>query len=294
MWTVDWRTIGFFSDPEDMYMKQRWLLCAAPVFWFLCWSTCATAEDIHPALSDRHTFYAGAFFQKSEGQIASSLKGVGSGGIDTDDLGVDDRYTSWMLGYSWRFAERWTLALRAHVFDTDGDATVSREFEYEGEKFEAGASLESDISVKTYLVDVMYSVYKSDRADLQFGGGLHAFDFDVEMTGSVFINEESRTRTAVNDDLLAPLPNLRLNGVYALNSRWIVRGDLGWLSANVDDWEGSYSYIRLGTDYRFGNRFGVGLGYQYFDIDVSRERSRTKSTFDLTYQGPMLYLNYGF
>jgi predicted porin len=275
-------------------MQQRWLLWAAPVFFSLAWSTGASAEDIHPGLSDPHTFYAGAFFQESDGEIASALKGVGSAGIDTDDLGVDDRYTSWMLGYNWRFAERWTLTFRAHVFDTDGDTTVRREFEYEGERFEAGATLESDFSVGTYLVDVMYSVYKSDRAELQLGGGLHAFDFDVEMKGTVFVDDNSRSRTVVGDDLLAPLPNLRLNGAYALSPRWMLRGDLGWLSANVDDWDGSYSYIRLSTDYRFAKRFGVGLGYQYFDIDVSHERTRTKSTFDLTYQGPMLYLSYSF
>ena len=275
-------------------MKQRWLLWSVPIFCSLGCSASAYADDLHPALSDRHTVFAGAFFQESDGEIASSLKGGGSAGISTDDLGVDNRYTSWMLGYNWRFAERWTLAFRAHAFDTDGDATVRREFEYEGEIFDAGATLESDFSVNTYLVDVMYSVYKNERADLQIGGGLHAFDFDVEMTGKVFVEDSSRSRTVVGDELLAPLPNLRLNGAYALGSRWMLRGDLGWLSANVDNWDGSYSYIRLSTDYRFGNRFGVGLGYQYFDIDVSHERSRTKSTFDLTYQGPLLYLTYAF
>lgn len=275
-------------------MKQLCLPWSVAVFFSLGWSTSASAEDLYPALNDTHSFYVGAFSQKSDGEIASSLKGVGSAGIDTDDLGVDDGYTSWMLGYRWRFSERWTLSLRSHIFDTDGDATVRRDFEYDGERFEAGARLDTQISLDTYLVDIMYSVYKTDRADLQLGGGLHAFDFDVEMTGTVFINDESRTRTAVNDDLLAPLPNLRLNGAYALSPKWTVQGDVGWLSANVDDWDGSYSYIRLSTDYRFGTGIGVGLGYQYFDIDVSHERTRTKSTFDLTYQGPMLYLNYGF
>ena len=275
-------------------MKPHWLLGAGPFFVALVWPSSSSAQDIHPAFSDRHTFYAGAFFQESDGALASSLKGGGSAGIDTDDLGVDDRYTSWMLGYNWRFAERWTLTLRSHVFDTDGDATVRREFEYDGEKFDAGAKLETDIKVSTYLVDLMYSVYQSDRFDLRLGGGLHAFDFDVEMTGTVFVDDASRSRTVVGDDLLAPLPNLRFDGAYALSPRWMVRADLGWLSANVDSGDGSFSYIRLGTDYRFAKRFDVGLGYQYFDVDVSHERSRTESTFDLTYKGPMLYLSYGF
>jgi hypothetical protein len=150
-------------------MKQRWLLWAAPAVFSLGWSAGSAAEGIHPAFSDRHDFYVGAFFQESDGEIASSSQGGASAGIDTDDLGVDDRYTSWMLGYSWRFADRWRLSFRAHIFDTDGDTTVSQDFEYDGETFEAGATLETDISVDTYLVDVMYSVYKSDRAELQLG-----------------------------------------------------------------------------------------------------------------------------
>lgn len=161
-------------------------------------------------------------------------------------------------------------------------------------EFEAGVSLESDFQVDTYIVDVMYSAYRSDRAELQVGGGIHALDFDVEFKGTVFVGDENRSRTVSGDDLLAPMPNLRLHGIYAINPRWAFYGTLGWLSANVDNWDGDYAYVHLRTDYRFSSGFGLVLGYQNVAVDVSHESDQIESVFDFNHHGPTLYLEYGF
>ena len=248
----------------------------------------AHAQEIHPELSDTHSFILGAHFQSSGTEVGARSN------IDLSDLGVDDDDISWMLAYRWRFTDRWTLSAGASDFQVDGDVTVSDTFEFDGKEFEAGVSLESDFSVETYIVDLMYRVYKTDRAELLLGGGVHALNFDVEFKGTLFLEDESRSETVSGDDLLAPLPNLRMHGFYALTPNWAVNGTLGWMSANIDDWDGRYVYANLRTDYRFGSHFGIGLGYQYVDVDVSHERSRLDSSFDVNYHGPTLYLVYGF
>ena len=199
-----------------------------------------------------------------------------------------------MLGYRWRFADRWALFLNANTYDVDGEAEISESFEYEGNTFEAGLKLESAFTADSYIIDILYSVYKNDRAELMLGGGVHALDFDISFKGTAFIGDESRSETVSSDDLLAPMPNLRATGFYAFSPKWSAQGTVGWLSVNVDDWDGDYAFLNLRTDYRFAKRFGVGIGYQITDVDVTYSGKRFEHTYDIQYDGPTLYLEYGF
>jgi len=275
-------------------MKLTSLLAVFSAICCLGTSLTTSAQAVNPALTDTHTFYLGAFYQDSDGALASRVENSGRRGIDIDDLGLDTHYTSWLAGYRWRFGERWMMNFNAHIFNANGDSSVSRTFEYDGQEFEAGARLRSNLSVDTYLIDVMYSLYKSEKAEFQLGGGMHAFDFDTELTGTVSLEDESRSQTSSGEGLLAPLPNLRVNGLYAFTPKWVLRGSLGWLSVDIDNWNGEYTYLRLSSDYRISDHLGIGLGYRYYNINVSHRGSRAKSTFDLSYRGPALYLKYGF
>ncbi len=38
----------------------------------------------------------------------------------------------------------------------------------------------------------MYQVYDSERAEVLVGGGVHAIDFDVSMSGAAFIGDQER------------------------------------------------------------------------------------------------------
>jgi len=102
------------------------------------------------------------------------------------------------------------------------------------------------------------------------------------------------TGSRANDDLMAPLPNLRVQGFYALSSRWAVTGTLGWLSLNYEEYEGSFAYIHTRVTYRMTERFGVALGYQYLDMDFSVDRDRGEAGVDINFNGPSMHLSYSF
>jgi outer membrane receptor for ferric coprogen and ferric-rhodotorulic acid len=144
------------------------------------------------------------------------------------------------------------------------------------------------------LLDVFYSVYKSDTAELRIGGGLHAFDFEVELAADAFIGDASASRVAADEQLLAPLPNLRFDGLYALSPRWSVSGGMGWLSVTYDDYEGSYVFADIKTDYRITDGFSLGIGYRLVDTDIKAEGSRRDLSFNSEYHGPTAYLSYSF
>ncbi|GAB5449938.1 MAG: hypothetical protein Hals2KO_02660 [Halioglobus sp.] len=248
----------------------------------------------NPALEDPHTLVLGAFFQNSDSKISSTRTGSESRELDLEGLGADDQYVSFMAGYQWRFAERWALLVTGYTFNADGSSVIEDTFTFDGEEFEAGASLETEISVDTLLVDVLFSLYKSDNAEFRLGGGLHAFRFDVEFQASAFVGENSVSGSVADEQLLAPLPNLRADATLALSPRWSIYGGVGWLSAEVDDYDGSYVFANARTDFRVTDRFAVGIGYRLVDTDVTYTSSRREVVFNTTYDGPTAYLTYSF
>ena len=66
----------------------------------------------------------------------------------------------------------------AYQFEHDGARAISRDFNFEGREFQVGTFLNTEISINTYIVDLMYQVYDSERAEVLVGGGVHAFDMN--------------------------------------------------------------------------------------------------------------------
>ena len=202
---------------------------------------------------------------------------------------------SWALEGRWRFKPKWMLIALAYKFDEDGNRTAQRDFNFDGKQFSAGASLDTEIKINTYIVDVMYSVYQTRRAEILVGGGIHAIDLEASITGRAFVDDESKERSTGSSEVLAPLPNFRAQGFYALTDKWGLGLVMGWLSANYDDYEGSFAYIHPRIGYAFTDRWAITAGYQYVNIDLTYEESSTReSEFDMDFKGPTVFLNYRF
>ena len=269
---------------------------AVPAAAILLLSTGLTvqAEPLHPQLDSTHNIILGGFRQKADVSFYANPDELGRATLNLGDLGIDDTDTSYMLEYRYRLGEKWLFAVGTFQFGTSGTLEGKRDFNFGGEEFEAGASLDTTMDVDTYMVEAMYKVYASDRAEILVGGGLHMFDFSVSIKSTVFVDDRERAGSSASDDILAPLPNLRAQGFYALSPKWGVHVTLGWLSANYEDYDGSFAYLHARTMYRFTERFGVGVGYQYIDTDLSHDRDRGEIGFDIQFDGPAAYLSYSF
>ncbi len=104
------------------------------------------------------------------------------------------------------------------------------------------------------------------------------------------IVDRSRELVASDSELFAPLPNVRAQAYLSLTPNWAVAANIGWMSANVDEWDGSFRYLHLRTHLRFNDHLGVALGYQLTDVDVSRDTGRRASRYNMEFSGPSLML----
>lgn len=254
----------------------------------------AQAESLHPQLDTKHMFIFGAYQQTFDGNIYANQDNLPKTKLNVGGLGIDNTETSFMVEYRYRFGEKWMFNFGAYQFDTEGKIEAGRDFNFDGTDFFAGARLDTKVSVDTYIVEALYSVYKSDRAQVLVGGGLHMFDFSVSIKTKVVVGDEELTDSESSDDILAPLPNVRLQGFYALSPRWALAASIGWLSASYNDYSGSFTYLHARTTYRFTKRFGASIGYQFVDVELDHDKGNGEVGVDIQFEGPTVVLSYSF
>lgn len=249
-------------------------------------------EVDNPYFSRGHIFFAGGYFQDADANISATIKPLPEVGLDLGDLGVDESDTTWYAEYRWNFAEKWGLTAAAQAYSGRGGIALEKDISFGGEEFPAGISLDTELDINVYFLDLMYHIYHSDRARISIGGGIHAFDFEAKMTGKAFIDDVEAVNSQARSELLAPLPNVRIQGLYAINDRWALMANLGWLSAAYDEYDGKFTYLHLRTHYRLGERFGVAVGYQLTNVDVTRETKQKEINYDVEFSGPSLTFTY--
>ena len=259
-------------------------------------STLVAAQAINPVLDDKFTFKLGAIYNEIDGTLTINQQPLPETPVDIEDiLGIDTSQTSPWLGFRWRFGERWALNFHFDRFDQSGKAEVFEEFNLDGVIYPVGARIETDLRADAYVMDVSYSIWKSNNYVAGIGFGLHAFDIEVQAKGSLLLGDEYEEFSSTSDTLLAPVPNLRLYGTYAFNPKTSITFNAGWLSLSYEDFDGDFLYVGSHVEYRFTERWGAGVGAQYTDIDVKHDSGGGDfEELNVDFSGVQAYITYSF
>ena len=271
--------------------KSQTVLALATLF-----SVAASAGN---SIEDTHSFRLGVASQKADIQAVSTIDPFPPIEIDfTDDLGMDDKSESIYASYRWRFGEKWSLSAAFQRLDLDGSGAASKDFNYDGVDFTAGVAVSTEYKMDTYLIDVGYSLIRNDQWEVMLGFGLHAFDIETSIAAQVALDDGGEEIGAEGSraaaDFLAPLPNLRAGVTYLITPNWDINAGIGWLSLEIDNIDGNYTYGEISTEYRFTDRFGIGASYQVSQIDVTSDEPDGFDKVDIEFSGPSIYLTYGF
>ena len=268
-------------------------LCAVAALGSIALPLPLHAQGPYPGAA--HEFSIGATRQVTKSSTLSSSPSLPEVGISLKDFDIEDDDDSWYLQYNWRFAKRWMLGAFAYQYQDTGRTALTRDFNYDGVEFTAGALVDSTLKIDTYAVDVLYAIHQGERSELLVGGGVHALDLSVSFAGLLIAGDTSERFTASSESLLAPVPNQRLYGSYAFTDRLGADITAGWLSADVDEYDGSFAYLHTRLRYRVGERSALSLGYQFTSIDITqRPGPDRKRRFDADMHGPSLQYSVAF
>ncbi len=249
-----------------------------------------SSEDYHPFLTDKYQLQVGLFAPSMNFDIQASGRVPGDD-IDFDKvLGIDDSERTPEIAFRWNFGEKWMVSGQAWTTDSSGGAILTKDVEWEDLVFQAGSNVRA--GVENSVIRVFFGRRFSTGPQHEFGvgAGLHWMKVNAFIEGEAFINGEASgfQRGSVSSGV--PLPNIGAWYYYSPAPHWLLSARLDWLSANIGNYKGGLWNSAVGANFQISRHFGIGLQYQFFQLDVDVDKSDWKGKAKISQKGPFLAL----
>ena len=256
---------------------------------FILQGTAMASEGGWGPGQDSWKFAVGGFFPAIDTGIR--VNGVDLGDdIDIEDsLGYNDDDTIWRLDGYWRFFKRHRLSFGFHQFNRDAQVTLEEEFEIGDEIFDIGAAVRSELNMSFIPIDYKYSYFQNEKWELSAGLGVYWVDLEFSVGAYLRIDDEEIVDGFESTDFGGPLPYIVLGFEYYITPKWLAIVKAGYFDLEVGDIGGSLGNIGAQLEYQFTKTFGLGLGYDYFRIDVTIEDGDLSSDLLYQYHGIQAY-----
>lgn len=264
----------------------------------------------HPLLSDKFVFTGGLFIPTSTFNIGvngdvvlpeelNSPVNLPEGDIDFgNNFDIKEFQSTFAIGFQWRFAKKWKLFADYFGVSNRWDAKLDEEIEWEDVIYQVGADVNAGIDLGVLRSAVGRVLSQGAKHELGVSLGAHIMMLDVFVEGAARLasdNEEESVqfrRGSVN--ATAPLPNIGAWYYWAPTSRWALTADVDWLYIAFGDYQGGLWDLKGGVQFQVVDFFGVGASYRYYGINLEVDKTDWNGSVDLSYQGPMLMVNFNF
>lgn len=252
------------------------------------------AEDYkyHPQLSDNFIVSLGAF-QSDQGFIITADGAAESASRSIDfgqSLSVDQSATLFNTQVFWKFGKqrKWTLGAQYFSSNSTGERILAEDLHWQDLIFREGSSVEGGIKMAISRLFLGRSFYKDERSDFGAGIGLHIFSITASIKGNVILGDGTERFEDNRVAATAPLPNLGIWYKFSPAKNWLIHTRADWISANIDEYDGTFWNAIIGVNYQAFRNVGFDLSYQYFTLDLGVDKPSWRGSADLSYTGPML------
>lgn len=272
-------------------MLKRNFLAVATLL-FTTFNVNAQDGSSHPLFQDDWIFRLGG--QKSDADVKAGLANKDLGDIPIIDLnasGADTTVTSFFANIFWQAPERWTVGFSYFQAETDSERILEEDFTFGDLTVPAGTGVTADFTTDFYVLNAFWDFYQAPGRSAGIGMGLYALELDLELAAQV---AGQPTGTVESADTLAPLPTISAYYQIAFNDRWAMVADAGWLSANIDDYDGDIFAARISLDYWINENWGLGAGYTYVDLDLTVDERIFDQRYEVEYDSFFFYATFGF
>ena len=253
----------------------------------------AARADVHPNIASEFSLQVGTFF--SEGDLSGSVDGNVMGenpeyDFDTQfGIAKDDNLVAAEFG--WRFTPKWSAHLQYFSPDRSGTAVLEEDIEFGDVIFEQGSSVSASTGLE--VLRLYFGREFSKREDMSYGigVGLHRLEIDLSLTGNLISNGQPVINGTRSASLSAPLPNIGAWYAWSPSAKWELSARADWLSASIDEYDGSLWNGAIGANYQVFKHVGIGAKYQAFRLDLEVDKSAWNGNVELSYEGFFVYLS---
>jgi hypothetical protein len=257
----------------------------------------AQSDWIEPG-EERFTFALGVVLNSFGTELRVDNQGSQGSNVNLkDDLGADQRASSYWVSAEWRFAPRHRIGFSSSVFTLKGTKVLSQNIQIGDELYPAGATVTSELKLQIIPITYSYSFIKNDRDELAATIGLHWSRLKFQSQGSASLDGQD-ANADITAKINAPLPLIGLRYDHHFSQRWSagLQGGVFALKFGKDttNAEGDMWSAMAYAEYRFSKHFALGLNIEGFNVDVDASSSSWKGAIDYGYWGPQLYVKARF
>jgi hypothetical protein len=163
------------------------------------------------------------------------------------------------------------------------EAVLEHDIVFEDEVYFRDERVDSELNLTLFGLTYGYRFIASERAEL-------AATFGVQVA-EVEANAVVRSRVVRDAESgVAPLPLIGVEGRYDFTQQWSVEARAQYLTADIDDVDGSILDARVAIAWRTNPHLVFGLGYRRFAVEIDSQNESTPGFVDMGISGPTLFM----
>lgn len=200
-----------------------------------------------------------------------------------DDLGLDDSRLLPLAEITLLPGDHHLVRLSGMSLRRSANKLIEKEIVFDDQTYLVGERVDSELNVAMVGLTYGYRFLVRERGELAATFGIQVVEVEA--------NAVVRRRVLRDAESgIAPLPLLGVEGRFDFTQRWAAEGRVQYLTADVEDIDGSMLDARLALTWRMNPYLVFGLGYRRLAIDVDSRDEGTPGFVDLTIDGPQLFM----
>lgn len=205
-----------------------------------------------------------------------------------DDLGFSSSETVPRFRLAFILGKRHEISGGWYKTDRDSRTTITEEIKWGDETFPI--NIDVGAFYNTEFIDLAYTFwfYSSEKTSLGVTGGLVYANLSSGIGVSTGGGEGIEISQDINTDI--PVPQLGFSINHYLGAKFVLVAHAGYISFNLDDWEGDVSTANIGVEHRTWKNFGFGAGYGFTDYDIDAKSQDFLGKFQYNVSGFQIFL----
>jgi hypothetical protein len=215
--------------------------------------------------------------------------------VDWENTFGDEDVNRFRVDALWRISDRHHLRLMYTDYSRRDTRRIDREIQWQDEIFPIGVEVEGNLGFEIFELAYEFAFLHSERFELAGGIGLHYTTFEAGLEATVTAPVGSGTREIGGTASLdAPLPVIGVHALWRMIGSFYLEGQAQAFALSIDEYDGEILNLRAALIWQPTALLGIGVGYDYFQVDLDIERPRFNGSMDWIYSGPQLFVSVSF
>lgn len=254
-------------------------------------------QPVHPYLGNKFFASAGIFLPNQntrlglETSVDITMPDPDPAPYETIDFEESFNYNSSdetaSAEIGWRFGKKWQLRGQYFRVGSDTKATLDEDVEWGDVVFNEGTFVGAGSDFQVTRLFFGRTFKSTGRSELGLGLGVHILDISAYINGNAMVDGVDIGYAQERASISQPLPNFGAWYMHAFSEKWAATLRIDWLSASVKNYDGHIINSALNVGYALSDHFGIGLAYNFFEIDLKLDdpdwTGRIMSRFDGPY-----------